>query len=143
MINIILRREELIERIVPQNFYLKITTNENVIQYCIDMFNSEIKWDGMFNLDQALDRIKNGDKMYVAYYKDEIFGYCWLRPTFNGFFIMNLFCKKPTALRKIWAIDLMYLLLRDYSTGIITAEVNEFNRKIIIYGALILGFKIN
>ena len=87
-----------------------------------------------------LNRIQYGGKFYVIYYYEKIYGHCWLLPTSEGLYIQNLFCRKPTSLRKIWVADVMYIVLRDYSYGIITADVNEFNRRTIVNGAKELGF---
>ena len=48
-----------------------------IIQQYIDLFNSEITWTGMFDLDTALFRLKKGHRMF-GLFDDKILGYCWV-----------------------------------------------------------------
>lgn len=59
------------------------------LQEGIDMFNSEIKWDGMWTVDVAKDRLKNNWKLLVLTINNKICGWYWLdvenKETYNLF----------------------------------------------------------
>lgn len=64
--------------------------DSEIIQECIDLFNSEIQWAGMFNLQTALDRFTKGHRMF-SLYDDNLLGYCWV----DGDYLYNFFvCRK-------------------------------------------------
>lgn len=64
--------------------------DQNIIQECIDLFNSEIQWTGMFDLDTALLRFKKGHRMF-ALFDDKLLGYCWV----DNDYLYNFFvCQK-------------------------------------------------
>lgn len=64
--------------------------DHNTIQECIDLFNSEINWVGMFDLDTAISRLKNNHRMF-ALFDSTLLGYCWV----DDDYIYNFFvCKK-------------------------------------------------
>jgi hypothetical protein len=99
-----------------------------LIQKCINLFNSEIQWDDMFDINEAFDRIKRGEKMFVGYKNEDIFCYCWIRQDDEqSYYIYNVFSKKPKSLRKIGVIDLLYSAIKYHTNGIITGEVDEWN----------------
>ena len=127
MIKLILNHKDLIRQEVPQKMNLIETYDMNIVRYCIDMFHTDVKWDGMFTADDAEERFRNGYKLYVAYYDNNIFGYCWLAPTEIGVRIVNLFCKKTNSLKRYGAVHLLYLMLSKYAYGIITAEADDWN----------------
>ena len=57
-----------------------------LIQQCIDLFNSEIQWEGMFDLDTALMRLYEGNRMFVL--KDhQTLGHVW----FENDYLYNFF----------------------------------------------------
>jgi|688.fasta_scaffold107447_3 hypothetical protein len=49
------------------------------LQKLIDLFNSEYKWEGMFTIEQAIERIKNGQNLFILYYKNCAIGYVWFK----------------------------------------------------------------
>jgi hypothetical protein len=121
-----LNHSQLVER--KTNISIKEITAKAEIQKCIDLFNSEIKWDGMFNVEQALHRIERGEKMFVGYKNEDIFCYCWIRQdSEQEYYLYNLFSKKPKSLRKIGVVDMLYLVIKYHTIGKITAEVDEWN----------------
>lgn len=131
MIRFSLKYNELIERKISDITIFE-TIDMNIIQQCIDMFNSEIEWDDMFDLNRALERIKNGNKMLVGYYKDELFGYCWLEKIpLNTYCIFNVFSKKEPMIRNYGATDLLYFVIKNHTQGNIIASVDDWNKKSI------------
>lgn len=121
-----LNHSQLVER--KTNISIKEIKAKAEIQKCIDLFNSEIKWDGMFNVEQALDRIERGERMFVGYKNEDIFCYCWIKENHkDDYYIYNVFSKKPKSLRKIGVIDLLYLVIKNYTTGKIRAEIDDWN----------------
>ena len=121
-----LNHSQLVER--KTNISIKQITEQIEIQKCIDLFNSEIKWDEMFDIQKALDRIERGEKMFVGYKNEDIFCYCWIKENHkDDYYIYNVFSKKPKSLRKIGVIDLLYLVIKNYTTGKIRAEIDDWN----------------
>ena len=126
MIRFLLNHSNLKEIIT--NVEIKILTDENEIQKCIDLFNSEIIWDSMFNIQIALDRIKKGELLFAAYKNKNIFSYCWLQQRNNNeYYLYNVFSKKSNTLRKVGVIDLLYLVIKYYTKGTILVEIDEWN----------------
>ena len=128
MIKYKLNYEDLVERNIHPDFKIVEITNTIVVQMCIDLFNSEIKWNKMFDIQEALYRIERGEKMFVGYKNENIFCYCWIRQDDEqSYYIYNVFSKKPKSLRKIGVIDLLYSVIKYHTNGIITGEVDEWN----------------
>lgn len=126
-----LKYNELLERDIS-NIDIFETTDINVIHKCIDMFNYEVKWNDMFDLNIAFNRINNGDKMFVGYYKNELFGYCWLQKISpDTYCIFNVFSKKEPIIRNYGATDLLYLVIKNYTHDNIVASVDDWNIKSI------------
>jgi hypothetical protein len=138
MINFILYPNNLIDRNVSEDIETKETYDYQVIKHCIKMFNDEISWDMMFNLDEAQDRILNGHKFFVAYYKNEIYGYCWL----DDNIIYNVFSKQQTDKRNYGATDMIYLIIKNHINGPVKSFVDEWNEK-SIHVFKKLGFNLN
>lgn len=121
-----LNHYELIER--KTDIVIKQTIDVSEIQTCIDLFNSEIKWDGMFDIEEALFRIKNGEKMFIGYKNKQIFSYCWLRKdNEKEYYLYNVFCKKSKSLRKVGVIDMLYLVIKNHTNGKIKVEIDDWN----------------
>ena len=126
MYQFFLNHSQLFE--IKTNISIKEITDKIEIQKCIDLFNSEIKWDEMFDIQKALDRIERGEKMFVGYKNEDIFCYCWIRQdNEQEYYLYNVFSKKPESLRKIGVIDLLYLVIKNYTTGKIRAEIDDWN----------------
>jgi len=126
MKHFLLNHSELIER--KTDISIKQITEQIEIQKCIDLFNSEIQWNDMFNVQKALNRIEKGEKMFVGYKNEDIFCYCWIKENHkDDYYIYNVFSKKPKSLRKIGVIDLLYLVIKNYTTGKIRAEIDDWN----------------
>jgi len=113
---------------IKTNISIKEITDKIEIQKCIDLFNSEIQWDEMFDIQKALDRIERGEKMFVGYKNEDIFCYCWIRQdNEQEYYLYNVFSKKPESLRKIGVIDLLYLVIKNHTTGKIKVEIDKWN----------------
>ena len=140
MLKFSLKFEDLIERELPIDLIViecKHPFNIGfipIIESCIDIFNREIQWNNMFSLDVAFDRINNGEKFFIAYHEGELFGYCWLSSENK---IYNVFSKKTYHQRKYGATDMLYYIIKNHTTGVITAEVDEWNyRSINVFNKL-------
>lgn len=128
MIQYQLNYTNLVEHTTHNDFKIVEANDNTIIECCINLFNSEIKWDDMFNIEQALQRIERGEKMFVGYKNEDIFCYCWIRQDDEqSYYIYNVFSKKPKSLRKIGVIDLLYSVIKYHTNGIITGEVDEWN----------------
>jgi len=126
MKHFLLNHSELIER--KTDISIKQITEQIEIQKCIDLFNSEIQWNNMFDVQKALDRIEKGEKMFVGYKNEDIFCYCWIRQdNEQEYYLYNVFSKKPKSLRKIGVIDMLYLVIRYHTIGKIKVEIDEWN----------------
>ena len=126
MYQFFLNHSQLFE--IKTNISIKEITDKIEIQKCIDLFNSEIQWDEMFDIQKALDRIERGEKMFVGYKNEDIFCYCWIRQdNEQEYYLYNVFSKKPESLRKIGVIDLLYLVIKNHTTGKIRAEIDDWN----------------
>ena len=126
MQHFLLNHSELIER--KTDISIKQITEQIEIQKCIDLFNFEIQWNDMFDVQKALDRIERGEKMFVGYKNEDIFCYCWIRQdNEQEYYLYNVFSKKPESLRKIGVIDLLYLVIKNHTTGKIKVEIDKWN----------------
>ena len=122
----LLNHSELIER--KTDISIKQITEQIEIQKCIDLFNSEIQWNDMFDVQKALDRIERGEKMFVGYKNEDIFCYCWIRQdNEQEYYLYNVFSKKPKSLRKIGVIDMLYLVIKYHTIGKISVEIDKWN----------------
>lgn len=141
MIKFELEEENLIEREIPDYVFISQIKNELIITNCIEFFNSEVKWDGMFDINEAKRRIDLGDRFFVGYQNGMIFGYSWLtRIEPKHYKIYNVFSRKTEQPRTYGATDMLYLVIKGYTKGIVTAEVDEWNEKSInVFNKL--GFK--
>lgn len=132
MIDFQLNYRDLTYRDTPTRLTVYQTEDLNEIQESIDNFNKEISWDKMFDLNVALDRIKNGDKFFVAKYNEDLVGHCWLKErTDNEYYIYNVFTKRLPEIREYGATDMLYLVIKNNTTGMIYSEVDEWNEKSI------------
>lgn len=51
----------------------------DTVQQCIDLFNQNINWDGMWDLSEAIRRFRKGAKLFVWYGPESnIVGYYWM-----------------------------------------------------------------
>ena len=121
---------DLVERQIGVDFHIKETNDDEVIEYCIEMFNSKIKWDGMFDLAGAKNRIKNGDKLFVGYCDETVVGYCWMKMIELGnYYLYNVFINEESKNRKYGATDLSFLIIKNNTCGKIYIDIDEWNKK--------------
>jgi RimJ/RimL family protein N-acetyltransferase len=130
MIKYQLKYENLIQRNIHSDFKIVETSDCNIIEYCINLFNSKIKWDDMFDLKIANERIKLGDKMFVGYFENKIVGYCWMKPINNyEYYLYNVFIEQDSINRSFGATDMAYLIIKYHTKGLITLDIDEWNNK--------------
>jgi len=65
-----------------------------VIQQAIDLFNSEITWDDMFNVEISRDRISKGHRMFIGVVNNKVYGYFWVEDIDDSYYFYNLFTTK-------------------------------------------------
>jgi hypothetical protein len=129
-LNYQLKYENLIKRNIHLDFKIVETTDKDIIQNCINLFNSKIKWNNMFDLHKAIERIELGDKMYVGYFENNIIGYSWLKSINNyEYYIYNVFIEQDSIDRNFGAADLVYLIIKYHTKGLITLDVDMWNYK--------------
>lgn len=116
------------EKNVP---YLAINKH-NYIQYIdivknsIQIFNSQIKWDGMYGLDEAINRFEEEYIMYMIY-TDDIYGYVWFNDYEDGVYLQNLFMVKSKT-QKWRATELVSSIITDkYPTSTIYCYADDWN----------------
>jgi hypothetical protein len=66
----------------------------HVIQQSIDLFNSELTWDEMFNMEISHNRILMGHRMFIGLENNKVYGYFWVEIVDNSYYIYNLFTTK-------------------------------------------------
>lgn len=142
MIKVHLVYDELISRVIPNNVIICSTEDTQLVSECIDLFNAEIKWDGMFTIDDAINRFKHGQRFFVGYYKDTLFGYCWVQ-TFDTdtHIIFNVFSKHTDYKRTYGATDILHHVIKnELAVGNVIAYVDDWNVKSLnVFNKL--GFK--
>ena len=60
-----------------------IEKNINSMKTLIDYFNTEYKWDEMFNISDVYNRINDGHYVFIFYYKEQPVGYRWFKKLNN------------------------------------------------------------
>jgi hypothetical protein len=66
----------------------------HVIQQSIDLFNSELTWDDMFNMEISHNRILIGHRMFIGVENNKVYGYFWVEVMDDSYYIYNLFTTK-------------------------------------------------
>jgi hypothetical protein len=62
------------------------------IKKLITYFNSEFKWDDMFNFNDVTNRIQNGHLLFILYYGNKAIGYIFFEPKSDTEFVLyNLY----------------------------------------------------
>ena len=113
-----------------------------LINDSINNFNDEIKWDGMFDFNEACNRLNDGMIMYIGMYDSAVFGHVWFKEYKDGKFLFNLFVKNKVINKKYsgkeFVSDIIYRFEYDKT---IYCEVDEWNEKSIkLFNTL--GFNI-
>jgi len=73
--------------------YEATENDQTLIQHCIDLFNSEIQWAGMFDLETAVERFSNGNRMFILLDGTKVLGHVW----FDKGYLYNLFVSQNRA----------------------------------------------
>lgn len=71
-----------VEQVGPDDIHL--------VQKCIDLFNSEIQWSGMFNVEEAKHRFQKNNLMFVLKENNNVLGHVW----FDNNYLYNMFVSK-------------------------------------------------
>jgi hypothetical protein len=110
----------------------------DIVKNSIRIFNSQIKWNGMYGLGEAIDRFERGYVMYMIY-TDDIYGYVWFNDYEHGVYLQNLFMLKSKT-QKWRATELVSSIIADkYSTLKVYCCIDDWN--IISHrGVIKLGF---
>ena len=101
------------------------------IQFLIDSFNKEYQWDGMFDIDEVKNRIKNGHTLFILYYDNQPIGYVWFKKLDNTTcFGYNLYVTKqierPIDSPKWFYNKVSSIMLEKYNN--INVEIEDWNK---------------
>jgi hypothetical protein len=101
------------------------------IQFLIDSFNKEYQWDGMFDIKEVENRIKNHHILFILYYHMQPIGYVWFKEIDeNTCFGYNLYVTKqierPIDSPKWFYNKVSGIMLEKYNT--INAEIEDWNK---------------
>jgi hypothetical protein len=108
----------------------------------INNFNSEIKWDNMFTLDESKSRIFNNMRMYVGLIDSQVFGHTWFKDYKDGVYLFNLFVKNNTSHKTYTGTEFISDVINRFETQYpIYADVDNWNVKSISLFKK-LGFKV-
>jgi len=89
------------------------------MQFLIDSFNKEYKWDDMFDINDVEDRIKAGHILFILYYDNNQIGYVWFKEiNKNDCYLYNLYVtnliQRPDS-SPIWFVNkVSYVMLEKY-----------------------------
>lgn len=125
----------------PQNFinqnvecpFLKIDNSNyiehlSIIKDCIDLFHAEIKWEGMYTLDDAIKRFNNGYCNFVLISDNIIYGYVWSIQKGSTLFFENVFMKTLKINKKWKGRDFISSIISNhYSNHQINVYVDNWN----------------
>jgi hypothetical protein len=123
-----LQREYTIIKVDNLNFEY----NKDYILDSIHNFNSEIKWDNMFTLDEANNRVFNNMRMYIGLIDSEVFGHVWFKDYNDGVYLFNLFVKNNTIDKTYTGSEFTSDIINRFETQYpIYADVDDWNVKSI------------
>jgi len=83
-------------RIQELNDAFLLTMSESSdIDTLISYFNSEYKWDNMFEYEDVINRIDSNHILFILYYINEPIGYVFFEPKAKGeYYLYNLYVTK-------------------------------------------------
>lgn len=125
----------------PQNFveqnticpFIKIdkfnyTEYLHLVKECINLFNTEIEWDGMYTADDAIQYFENGYFNFVLISDNIIYGYFWM----NGDFLQNVFMRNIGITKKWKGREFIsHIINTQYKDIEITNYIDDWNEKSI------------
>lgn len=84
------------------------------MQTLIECFNSEYKWDGMFSIDDVVDRLKNGHILFILWQNGNPMGYVFFKEIENStVFLYNFYVTKFYYRDKTLPIKFVNEVCRD------------------------------
>ena len=100
------------------------------LQLLINYFNEEYIWDGMFTINDAVNRIENGDNLFLLYTNNRVIGYVWFKELDKDTcFGYNLYVTKkidrPKSAPKWFYNKVSGIMLKSYKT--IKVEIEDWN----------------
>jgi hypothetical protein len=123
-----LQREYTIIKVDKLNF----ERNKDYVLDSIHNFNSEIKWDNMFTLDEANNRVFNNMRMYIGLIDSQVFGHVWFKDYNDGVYLFNLFVKNNTIDKTYTGTEFVSDIINRFETQYpIYADVDDWNVKSI------------
>lgn len=126
----ILHKNNFIKEELITHHVIDIQNYISDIQSLIDSFNSEYKWDGMFDIDECKNRINSGQYLFLLKLNDTPIGYVWFKKlTSDTCFGYNLYVTKQTP-RPKYAPTWFYrkvsgIMLEKYNS--IHVEIEDWN----------------
>lgn len=101
------------------------------ISMCISTFNKEIKWDKMWDLNEAIKRIKDGDVFFILIENNVVHGFFWIKKMKNDrFFIYNLFMTNKKSIKKYSGVDFISTVHKKfYKNKTFIGFIDEWNNK--------------
>lgn len=106
-------------------------TNIPIINQCIELFNSQLEWDGMFDISEARRRVSSGDTMYIGI-DNEIYSYLWVNNNLDYYFIYNVFSNNIRNNPNYTGKDLLYSVIKLYLLDKdCKCEIDDWNTKSI------------
>jgi len=115
--------------VIPINF-LNYHYYIILIEKCIEFFNDEIEWEGMFNINEASNRLSNGMSLYVCMGDIEPMGYVWFKEEGDQRTLFNLFFRNKNIVKKYNGQEFVSSVIETYENNkIIFCEVDNWNEK--------------
>ena len=104
------------------------------MNFLIGCFNKEYKWEGMFNISDAKDRIDRGHILFILYYDKEPIGYVWFKELDDTTcFGYNLYVtkqvKRPRNSPKWFYSRVSEIMIEKYES--INVEIEDWNSIVI------------
>lgn len=72
----------------------------SIVKECIDLFHIEVNWDGMYTLDDAIQRFETGYSNFVIISDGIIYGYIWSIWEDKILFFENMFMRNNQIVKK-------------------------------------------
>lgn len=114
--------------------FLKITNRNfsetiKLIQKSITIFNSEIEWDEMWDINEAENRLNNGEVLYLLLDGKTPIGHVW----YDLYYLYNAFVsEKRENGDSIWFIqETMWDMKENYDLTYIKLYVDDWNKRAI------------